>query len=142
MPLSLSERLAVTQELAQQYRRASKRERSALITQLQTLCGYHRSYAGRALRTAATRRDSPKRRPPKPGRGRKPTYGPAAKQALVQCWAILNFPTGKRLQPFLPELVARLEHHGELTLDPVAREQLLAMSAASIDRFLPPNGGG
>ncbi len=43
MPLSLSERLAVTQELAQRYRRATKRERSALITQLQALCSYNRS---------------------------------------------------------------------------------------------------
>ena len=43
MPLSLSERLAVTQELAQRYRRATKRERSTLITQLQTLGGYNQS---------------------------------------------------------------------------------------------------
>jgi hypothetical protein len=48
----------------------------------------------------------------------------------------LNFPTGKRLQPILPDLVARLEHFGELTLDVTVRTQLLAMSAASIDRFL------
>ena len=138
MPLSLSERLAVTQELAQRYRRATKRERSALITQLQTRCSYNRSYAGRVLRAASAHRGRPKRRSPKPGRGRKPTYGPAAKQALVHCWAMLNFPTGKRLQPFLAELVAQLEHHRELTVDPATRGQLLAMSAASIDRFVAP----
>ncbi len=36
--------------------------------------------------------------------------------SVGQCWAILNFPTGKRLQPFLPSLVAQLERHGELIL--------------------------
>ena len=56
----------------------------------------------------------------------------------MQCWAILNFPTGKRLQPFLAELVAQLERHRELTVDPATRGQLLAMSAASIDRCLAP----
>jgi hypothetical protein len=132
MPLSLTERQAVLRELAGRYRRARKRERTALIDQVQTLCGYNRSYAARALRTATARGSAP----PRPGRGRKPTYGSAAKNALIRCWAILNFPTGKRLQPFLPELVARLEHYGELPLDAATRVQLLAMSAASMDRFL------
>lgn len=50
---------------------------------------------------------------------------PAAKAALIQCWAMLNFPTGKRLQPFLPHLVAPLERHGEIALEPEARRQLL-----------------
>lgn len=132
MPLSVSERQAVIRELAGRYRRACKRDRSRFIDQVQTLCGYNRSYAARALRTAPARRPAV----PRPGRGRKPTYGPAAKAALIQCWAILNFPTGKRLQPFLPDLVAQLERHQELTLEPTIRQQLLSMSAASIDRFL------
>lgn len=49
---------------------------------------------------------------------------------------ILNFPTGKRLHPFLPALVTPLERYGELTLGPAVRKQLLAMSPASIDRYL------
>ena len=133
MPLSLAERQAVLRELAGPYHRARKRERSQIINQVQTLCGYNRTYAARALRTATSRRP---RSAPRTGRGRKSTYGPAAKAALIRCWAIPNFPTGKRLQPFLPDLVARLEHHGELALEPAVRGQLLAMSAASIDRFL------
>jgi hypothetical protein len=36
----------------------------------------------------------------------------------------------------LPTLVAALERHGHLTLDPVVRERLLAASAATIDRLL------
>ncbi|PSR28836.1 MAG: integrase [Sulfobacillus benefaciens] len=133
MPLSLAERQAVLRELAGPYRRARKHERSQILNHVQTLCGFNRAYAARALRTALPQ----ERRPgPRSGRGRKPTYGLAAKAALIRCWAILNFPTGKRLQPFLPDLVAQLERHGELTLEPPVKHQLLAMSAASIDRFL------
>ena len=132
MPLSLRERQAVVRELAPRYRKAAKHERSQILDQVQSLCQYDRAYAARALRTA--RAENPVR--PRPGRGRKPQYGPDAKAALIRCWAILNFPTGKRLQPILPDLVARLEHFGELTLDVTVRTQLLAMSAASIDRFL------
>ena len=133
MPLSLTERQAVLRELADPYRRARKREQTQIINQVQTLCGYNRSYAARALRSASSRgRGSAAR----PGRGRKPSYDPAAKAALIRCWAILNFTTGKRLQPFLPDLVAQLERHGDLTLEPTVRGQRLAMSAASIDHFL------
>ena len=113
MPLSLRERQAVVRELAPRYRKAAKHERSQILEQVQSLCQYDRAYAARALRTA--RAENPVR--PRPGRGRKPQYGPDAKAALIRCWAILNFPTGKRLQPILPDLVARLEHFGELTLD-------------------------
>ena len=132
MPLSSRERQAVVRELAPRYRKAAKHERSQILDQVQSLCHYDRAYAARALRTATAMGPTP----PHPGRGRKPRYGSAAKAALIRCWAILNFPTGKRLQPFLPDLVTRLEHFGELTLDVTVRSQLLAMSAASIDRFL------
>ena len=132
MPLSLPERQAVVRELAARYRKAPKHERSQILDQVQALCHYDRAYAARALRTAR----APGATAPRPGRGRKPHYGPEAKAALIRCWAILNFPTGKRLQPFLPDLVAQLEQFNELTLAAAIRTQLLAMSAASIDRFL------
>jgi hypothetical protein len=135
MPLSLPERRAVIREWAAQYRQATKGQRTRLIEQLQTLCGYNRSYAARALRAAAIT-ESATPHAVRPGRGRQPVYGAAAKAALTTCWAILNFPTGKRLHPFLPELVERLEAHGEQHLEPTVRDQLVQMSAASIDRFL------
>jgi hypothetical protein len=46
-----------------------------------------------------------------------------------RCWA----PAGKRLAPFLPELVARLREVGELNLDDPTAGQLVHMSAATID---------
>ena len=43
---------------------------------------------------------------------------------------------GKRLAPFLRELVPAMEEEGALRLDHEAREQLMTMSAATIDRRL------
>ncbi|MFP3854729.1 MAG: hypothetical protein ACLFWD_10605, partial [Anaerolineales bacterium] len=56
--------------------------------------------------------------------------------ALAQVWEISGHLCGKRLQPFLPELVEVLERHGELHLASDVREKLLPMSAATIDRRL------
>jgi hypothetical protein len=47
---------------------------------------------------------------------RPPKYGPKVIAALVLCWATLGMPTGKRLAPILPELVAILRRHRELPL--------------------------
>ncbi|AEJ40521.1 putative transposase [Sulfobacillus acidophilus TPY] len=113
MPLSLPERRAVIRELAVMHRQATKGQCTRLIDQLQTLCGYNRSYAARALRAAAIT-ESATPHAVRLGRGRKPVYDAAAKAALTTCWTLLNFPTGKRLHPFLPESVERLAAHGKL----------------------------
>ena len=61
MPLSLAERQAVLRELAGPYRRARKHERSQILNHVQTLCGFNRAYAARALRTALPRNAVPAR---------------------------------------------------------------------------------
>ena len=46
---------------------------------------------------------------------------------------------GKRLRPFMAEIVGVMERLGELELTPPQRDQLLQMSAATIDRRLSPD---
>jgi len=78
--------------------------------------------------------------PPATGarRGRPPTYGEDVKRALRKVWAILDGPSGKRLAPFLPEIVEALERHDELVLPGALKDKLLGISAATIDRVLAP----
>jgi hypothetical protein len=52
-----------------------------------------------------------------------------------RCWTP---PSGKRLAPFMAEVVGALERAGELHLDPEVRSNLLAASPATIDRPLAP----
>ena len=53
-------------------------------------------------------------------------------------WATLDGPTGKRLAPFMGEMVAAMERSGELEVAPEVRSKLLRVSAATIDRLLAP----
>jgi hypothetical protein len=69
-------------------------------------------------------------------RARPRRYDEKVVSALKQVWQIAGGICGKRLAPFLAELVPILERHEELVLDEVARAKLLTISAASIDRAL------
>ena len=55
--------------------------------------------------------------------------------ALVAAWRTVNYVCGKRLVPFLPELIPALERHGHLSLSEDTRARLLEMSAATADRI-------
>ena len=135
VPLNFRERQSVIKELANQYKGVTKRDKGLLIDQLQTLTGFNRSYAARALRTAkltSVKGQKAKRS----NAGRKRYYDSAVLHDLKYIWAILDFPAGKRLAPFLPEIVSILEKHDEIDLLPEVREKLLTISSATIDRLL------
>lgn len=133
MALSMHERQAITKEMARRYVRAGKRERGLMLDELCALAGYNRSYAARLLRSRAR---APARAPARRRRGRRPVYGPELVAPLTKVWAVLGGICGKRLAAVMERTVAALERHGELELTGEAREQLLAMSAATIDRLL------
>ena len=132
MGLTMAERKAVTRQMARRYRRASKREKGRMLDELCELTGWTRRHARRALAEAASgtleRRRTPRQR----------TYGPEVLEPLRLIWATLNGPAGKRLAPFMAEIVAALERCGELEITPEVRTKLLSISAATIDRALAP----
>jgi len=63
-------------------------------------------------------------------------YGPAVLSALGIAAEAGGWICGKRLDPFMAELVDALEREGALELRQEVREALLAMGAATIDRRL------
>src|SRR3989304_2664574 len=69
---------------------------------------------------------------PKPRKPRRQAlvYGPELTAPLAKVWATLDGPCGKRLAPFMEEIVGVLQRFGELELGPRERELLLCMSAA------------
>ena len=111
------------------YLKASKSQKGGILDEFTAVTGYNRKYAIHLLRNGLPRRRGKRV-------GRRWTYGPEVVAALVQVWKVSGHLCGKRLQPFLPELVAALERHGELTIAPRIKAQLLKMSAATIDRRL------
>ena len=131
----MHQKKAVTKELAGRYQRATKREKRQILDEFVAVTGYNRSYAAWALR------NSPK--PGQPAKKKKPRlrtrkYGTEEFKALRKIWAVLSMPSGKRLAPYMEEIVRVLERCSELELGPGVRDNLLSVSAATIDRMMAP----
>lgn len=111
------------------YRDASRDEKNRILDEFVAVTGFHRKHAMRLLRrgrAAGTDGHRPERR----------LYDEAVRTALIVIWEASDRICGKRLRPLAPLLVEAMERHGHLQLDPDVRRQLLAMSAATIDRAL------
>lgn len=132
MELTLGQRKAVTKVVATRYRRADKAGKGRILDELCATTGWHRNHARKALGQAGTPRIV------KPRAVRPPKYGPDVIAALVFCWAVQGMPAGKRLAPFLGELVGALRRFGELDITEECAALLVGMSAATIDRRLAP----
>lgn len=77
-----------------------------------------------------------KKRPVKPGRGRKPVYGIAHKELLKEAWILLHFPSSRRLEAALPDVIENLERHGHRKLEVNFKQQMVQMSHGTMDRLL------
>lgn len=116
--------------LRPRYQTASKEEKGRVLDEFCAVTGYHRKAAVRLLSRAA--RDVGRRR------GRRRQYGREVAVALKEVWEAADRICSKRLAPYLPELVAVLERHGELQWEAGMRDQVLRLSAATMDRLLRP----
>ncbi|MCZ7542872.1 MAG: hypothetical protein M5R40_04725 [Anaerolineae bacterium] len=86
------------------YLKASKAEKGRILDEFVANTGYHRKYAIHRLKHGA---------PAKAQRRGRLKYTPDVVAALVQVWEASGCVCGKRLQPFIGELVAALERHGK-----------------------------
>lgn len=138
----MASRTEITTRYAKAYRRASKKDRGRLLDEVVAVTGWSRDNARRRLSAAAGTKPGTgrevARRPRKP-RARK--YSSDAVGILQRVWAVSGGQCGKYLAVAMPVLLEGLERHGELVegtgrYDAAVRAELLAMSAATIDRYL------
>jgi len=122
-------KLELLEALRPRYGKAGKKAKGRMLDEFCAATRYNRKYALQLLRHGPPR--SKKGKP-----GRHPRYGRDVIAALVEVWQASGHICGKRLHPFLPELVEVLERHGELRLAPEVQNKLLQMSRATIDRRL------
>ena len=105
------------------YERACKKEKTQIITQISDVTGYCRAHIIRALGKNLQVRK-------KITRPRASRYGHLY-ETLKRIWAASNFLCGKRLKPFLPELVKSLKQHKEIKLSKADEALILSVSAAT-----------
>ena len=111
------------------YLKADREAKTLILDEFVAVTGYHRKYAISLLRKGPSKKSTRKN-------GRRLTYGPDVVAALVTIWEACGRPCGKRLKPFIPEMLEVLERHGELCLPPETKSRLEQMGSATIDRRL------
>ncbi len=113
------------------YRGAARAEKGEILDEFTRVTGLHRKAAIRLLNHRAGRKAGVRR-------GRPRRYDIAVAGTLRAVWEASDHLCSKRLQPFLPELVAALRRHGELSVAPEIESALCRISASTIDRLLHP----
>ncbi|MHB1267859.1 MAG: integrase catalytic domain-containing protein [Acidithiobacillus ferriphilus] len=125
---SMTTRKELVEAVGARYRAAGRAERAKILDEFVALTGYHRKHANRVLLKVS--------RPREPAPPRNRLYDEAFRQALIILWEAGDRVCGKRLKALLPILIAAMEKHGHLDLDPMVKSKLLQTSAATIDRVL------
>src|SRR5437899_11591674 len=121
MRLTMKERKRIAEATEGRYRRARKKEKTAILNEFVELTEVARSYAALGLRNHGgvvtvnpklrVRGDVGKklRRP-----GRRADYDESGAEVWVKMWRIMDYICGKRLAPVLAEIVERLQRPGAL----------------------------
>src|SRR5262249_55634889 len=139
--LSMTSRAEITVKFARAYAKASKAGKGQILDQVVGVTGWSRDNARRRL-TAAARPPGAGRQAAKPcRRQRMPKYSYDARKGLQKGWGASGRPRGRYLAASMGLQLDALERHGELVdgqdrYSPDVRAELLAMSSATIDRYL------
>lgn len=119
----------VLQVLRERYQIAAKLEKTRILDEYVALAECHRKHAIRLLTGVDFVGPLP------PAHGRR-IYAEAVRETLIVLWEAADRICGKRLKAVLPSLIAAMERHQHLALDPSVRKLVLAASPATIDRLL------
>jgi hypothetical protein len=138
----MASRAEITARYARAYVKACKKDRGRILDQVVAVTGWSRDNARRRLSAAAkgSAGAGVARRPRRP---RAPKYCLDTLKVLQKVWAASGGQCGKYLAASMRIQLDGLERHGELAFgrdrySPAVREELLEMSAATIDRYLAP----
>jgi hypothetical protein len=126
--ISMATRKELTEAIGVRYRGASRSEKQGILDEFVTLTGCHRKHAIRALNCECATDVEEK--------VRNRVYDEATRQALIMLWEAADRVCGKRLKALVPMLIDAMERHGHLDLDPIIKDKVLTVSAATIDRML------
>lgn len=109
------------------YVEATGEEKSALLSEMQSVTGMHRKSLVRLMRR------EPRRKPRSRQRGR--TYGADVQSILRRVSEVLGHPCAERLKVALPATADKLAQHGHVHLTSDVREKLVRISVSTVRRM-------
>lgn len=124
------DKYAIIRAFAKDYKRASKKEKGRILSEVIKLTGYYKTYAVELLRDPVRPKQHKAIK-----RSRPSSYLPVFKE-LKKLWAISNFACGKILVPSLPGFLEQLIKFKELKITANQKKLLLKISPATVDRLL------
>ena len=127
--MTIDERRKYVKLMAVRYRKAKRKERSELLTEMQIVLHQHRKHLIRLLNGASLERK--KRQTP-----RRRTYGEEVERVILKVWESLDYICAERLQPALLRTAQHLVRFGVLSLTPKVQEQLATIGVSTVERLL------
>lgn len=128
----------LAEALRPRYRQAQRCQKRQILDEFCAATGYHRVYARTLLRQDAEHAASASAPARRARPGRPARYRSAELALLEACWLIADQICGKRLAPYLGELLAQLAAWDALPpeAEPAVVARVSGMSAATVDRLL------
>jgi len=127
--MSINERRTYLKRMKARYRKASRKERSQLLNEMEQMTGMHRKSLTRVLHAASLERKPRKT-------ARKPSYGVEVETVIVQIWESLDYICAERLTPVLSSMAQHLARFAVVKLTPNIEAQLKTISRATVSRLL------
>lgn len=111
------------------YKGATKKQKSQILDEFCSVCGYNRKYAITLLNATNCRKNRGKNKP-----GRKPIYDhPDILEVLMEIWQKAELPCATRLKAIIP---IWLPYFDKFIIPEELKQKLLTISASTIDRLL------
>ena len=126
--ITMATRNELLKALRARYQKSNRERKIQILDEFVSLTGYHRKHAVRLLGCRRKTLDLTLK-------GRR-IYDEAVRELLILLWETSDRICSKRLKVIIPTLVSSMERNGHLTLESELRNRVLAVSAATIDRFL------
>src|SRR5260221_948903 len=130
--MTIDERRKYVKLMEPRYRKAQRKERSQLLSEMEQVSKLHRKHVIRLLNGEGLERK--KRSTP-----RSPTYGLEVERVVLRVWESLDYICAERLTPSLGRIAKHLAGFGSLVLTAEVESQLATISPSTVERMLRKN---